>query len=61
MPAPSPAAIVTNPRPLNPSGFPFKVVAFPAQWLLQEGDFNVPKATQTPPPTDPPNFEPGQS
>ena len=60
MPTPSPSQIVAKPDPLNPDGFPFEVVPFPAQWLLQVGDFNVPKVTKPAAPTDAPNFEPGQ-
>ncbi len=60
MPATTPADIITNPDPLNPAGFPFSVVSFPADWLLTEGDFNVPKDTRSPVAGDPQNFEPGQ-
>jgi hypothetical protein len=37
MPAPSPAAIVADPAPLNPSEFPFAVDPFPAEWLAEFG------------------------
>ena len=60
MPTPTPSQIVTDPEPLNPAGFPFRVLAFPAAWLLEVGDFNLPKARNTPLAGDAPNFEPGQ-
>ena len=33
MPAPSPAAIVTDPPPLNSTSFPYRVNAIDLQWL----------------------------
>ena len=37
MSAPSADAIVTDPPPLNATEFPFRVDAFPAQWLAEFG------------------------
>ena len=54
MAAPSPDLVVTDPPPLNPAAFPFRVAAFPAQELR---DFAraVPKVALAEPPDRAPN------